>query len=577
MRWALLLATLYAGILWATAPSIGFVRDEGYYFKAAEQYFSWFEHWGDGAFDQGRIDAIFGYNHEHPPLVKLSQGATHALFSETLGWTRPSTGFRVAGFLFAALALVGTFLLGRRYFDTATGLLAAALLASIPRVFFDAHLACFDVPIMALWVWSLWAFERAWRGRPAMMVPAGVVFGFALAAKLNALFLPFVFAALVFAERPRDLIPRGRRSLDGRLEFVGPVLSWRLVGVGGLGVLVFVALWPWLWPDPIDRILEYLRFHMGHEHYPTSYFGELLVAPPFPASFPWVMSLLTVPSPVLVLAGAGLVWAASELRDPARRGRSALLLMGGLLPLVLISLPSTPIFGGTKHWYNGLPALCILGARVAVDGLRAAVPTPRRRRVSGAVGAVLLLAPGILGAARVHPNGIAFYNELAGGVRGGAALGMQRAFWGYVAEPLFVDLPSSGGVFFNRTNYDSYRMYKREGRLSDRIRYRNGPERADAALHFEQPEHGEVQGDIWEELGTRPVATVEQDGVTLAELYVRGPSGAPPPPSTHTSSSASGAATGSVGPIRYPVDTCALSSPSASRARCSPLATTTAP
>jgi len=534
VRWALGLAAAYIAILWVTAPSIGFVRDEGYYFKAAEQYVSWFDHWGDDAFGQDRIDAIFGYNHEHPPLVKLSQGLTHALFTDTLGWTTPSTGFRVAGFLFAGLALVGTFLLGRRLFDPTVGLVAAALLASIPRIFFDAHLACFDVPIMALWVWSLWAFERAWRGRPWTVVLAGFVFGLALAAKLNALFLPFVFGALVLAERPRDFLPRWRRSLDGRLEFLGPALSWRLIGVGVLGVLVFFALWPWLLPDPIDRVAEYLRFHMGHEHYPASYFGELLVAPPFPVSFPWVMTLFTVPSPLLVLGGVGLGWTAIELRDGARRGRSTLLLMGGLLPLLLISLPSTPIFGGTKHWYNGMPALCILGARVAVDGWRVALPEGGRRPLVGALGLLVLLAPGAFGAARVHPNGIAFYNELAGGVRGGAALGMQRAFWGYVGEPLFVDLPGAGGVFFNRTNFDSYRMYKREGRLSERIRYRNGPERADAALHFEQPEHGEVQGEIWQELGTRPVATVEQDGVTLAELYVRGPSDAPPP-FTHTS------------------------------------------
>ncbi|MEM1022660.1 MAG: glycosyltransferase family 39 protein [Myxococcota bacterium] len=539
MKWALLTSGAYVVLLWLTAPEIGFTRDEGYYFKAAEQYFGWFEHWGDDAFGQKRIDAVFGYNHEHPPLVKLSQGATHALLSEGLGWTSPSTGFRAAGFLFAGLALLGTFLLGRRFFDSATGLLAACLLASIPRIFFDGHLACFDVPIMALWVWSLWAFARAWRGRRRDVLLAGFVFGLALSAKLNALFLPFVFGAFVLAEQPQDFLPRWRRSLDGALEFSSPVLPWRLVAVGVAGMLVFFALWPWLWPDPVDRVGEYLRFHLKHEHYPASYFGELLVAPPFPMSFPWVMSFFTVPSPVLLLGTVGLLWAGAELVRPEVRGRSALLLMGALLPIVLISLPGTPIFGGTKHWYNGMPVLCVLGARVAVDGFRHLAWPPRWRPAVAATCGLLLLAPGVLGAVRVHPNGIGFYNELAGGVRGGAELGMQRAFWGYVAAPLLDQLEPSSAVFFNRTNYDSYRMYRREGRLPEGTRYRNGPERADAAFHFEQPEHGEVLGQIWSEFGPRPVATVEQDGVTLAELYVKGASDQAPP-STHTSTAARG-------------------------------------
>lgn len=537
MRWALLLSGAYVVLLWLTAPAIGFTRDEGYYFKAAAQYFSWFQHWGEDAFGQGRIDAVFGYNHEHPPLVKLSQGATYALLTETLGWSSPSTGFRAAGFLFGGLALLGTFMLGRRLFDASTGLLAAGLLASIPRIFFDAHLACFDVPIMALWVWSLWAFERGWRGRRREVVLAGVVFGLALSAKLNALFLPFVFGAFVLAERPRDFLPRWRRSLDGAWEVLSPVIPWRLLAVGLIGVGVFFVLWPWLWPDPIDRVAEYLRFHMKHEHYPASYFGELLVAPPFPLSFPWVMSFFTVPSPILLLWAVGVLWAFLELGG-GQRGRASLLLMGGLLPLILISLPGTPIFGGTKHWYNGMPALCLLGARVAVDGFRHMGWASRWRPALAFAGVVALLAPGVLGAARVHPNGIGFYNELAGGVRGGAELGMQRAFWGYVAAPLLDELPPSSGVFFNRTNYDSYRMYRKEGRLPEGIRYRNGAQRADAALHFEQPEHGEVLGEIWTALGTRPVATVEQDGVTLAELYVEGESDRAPP-STHTSTGAS--------------------------------------
>ena len=38
-----------------------------------------------------------------------------------------------------------------------------------------------------------------------------------------------------------------------------------------------------------------------------------------------------------------------------------LLAMNAFFPLVLIALPSTPIFGGTKHWTTGYPFFALLG------------------------------------------------------------------------------------------------------------------------------------------------------------------------------------------------------------------------
>ena len=118
------------------------------------------------AFTDQEILRHFSYNTEHPPLVKLSQGATYHLFHRTLGWASPGQGFRVAGFAWAALSMFATFLLGRRLVGPAAGLFAAVALASLPRYFYDAHLACFDVAITAMWTLSLWGFYEAWVAPP---------------------------------------------------------------------------------------------------------------------------------------------------------------------------------------------------------------------------------------------------------------------------------------------------------------------------------------------------------------------------------------------------------------------------
>ncbi len=524
-----MLSAGYATVLAATAPATGYTRDEGYYFKAAEQYGAWWDtlfsrRFAD-AFSDGEIRLRFEYNAEHPALVKLLQGISFRVLHKWLGWTGPAQGFRFTGFAFAALSLFATFLLGRRTVSAPVGLMAAALMATIPRYFYDAHLACFDVPITAMWTLSLWSFWRALDGgRLGSELLAGLLFGLALATKLNALFLPAIFV-LLWLHREHTLralrfVPGPSGGYDLRLPAIPRVLLICAV----LGPLVFVAHWPWLWHDTFARIATYVRFHLNHEHYPIRYFGKVYLHPPFPWHFSWMMTVLTVPATILGLGALGLLRAAvGSLR---RSSPDLLLAIGALLPIALISIPGTPIFGGVKHWYNAMPALCILAARGLVDAARwLADALPRHRALAAPTLAALAMAPGLLGIVRSHPNGVGYYNELAGGIRGGAEIGMQRSFWGGLNRPLLdqvAQLRPGTRVFFDHTNYDAYRMYVREGTLPGSISFANAPEQGDAATLFEDREgYPPSEEAAFSRIGLRPVDGVYVDEVTFVQLYVR--------------------------------------------------------
>ena len=527
---------VYFFVLWWTASDVGYVRDEGYYFKAAEEYAGW---WGVlfssrffEAFGDTEILKYFSYNTEHPPLVKLSQGVSYHLFHRALGLAEPAQGFRAAGFAWASLSVFATYLLGSRLANQRVGLFAAFALATLPRYFFHAHLACFDVAMTAMWTLSLWSFDRAWRAESRNRVlgrslTAGVVFGLALATKLNALFLPFVFIAMWLVRPPDRVWPRLVRTPGGGADVQLPSIPVPLVVCAIVGPLVFIASWPYLWHSTFTRIGGYLQFHFRHEHYPISYFHELYVAPPFPLHFPFVMSAITIPSPLWFLGVAGLVVA---VREVVRRSVEATVIVAAtLIPIALIALPTSPIFGGVKHWFNAMPTLLIAAGTMLEAGLRTLrvirpkLPIEGFRWLSVAV-VVTILAPGVLGTASSHPNGIGYYNALVGGFRGGAELGMQRGFWGGLVRPAFDALPARGRVFFNRLNYDSYRMYRREGQLPSMVSYASDAKAAAAAIVFEQPEHAETEADIWSNLGTRPVAGTYADGVTLTQIYLRGAS-----------------------------------------------------
>jgi len=240
-----------------------------------------------------------------------------------------------------------------------------------------------------------------------------------------------------------------------------------------------------------------------------------------------VMSFFTLPSPLLFLGTTGAILAMARMLR-RRVPSETFLVVALLLPLLLIAMPSTPIFGGVKHWYNAMPILAILAARSLVHGAsvfrKYAENFPRVIVVTGL--ALLAALPGVLGIAASPATGIAYYSELAGGYRGGAELGLQRGFWGGLAHPNLRSLQSlkpGSRVFFNRLNYDSYRMYVREKQIPDRVYYANDAKNTAAAIHFEQPEHGEKEGEIWSVLGTKPVCGVYVDNVTLTQLYSKSP------------------------------------------------------
>jgi hypothetical protein len=207
------------------------------------------------------------------------------------------------------------------------------------------------------------------------------------------------------------------------------------------------------------------------------------------------------------------------------RGHAWLMGLFTLFPMVVISLPSTPIFGGTKHWMPATPFLCILAGRGLVFLLsRAAAVVPLQRAYAVAVPLVLLTS--VMGILRSAPHGQGYYNELAGGARG-AADSFQRHYWGSGSRPLFEVLnaqaPQNTRVFFNRTNHDSWRMYVRDGALRRDLGYAQSVGESQAAFAFHQWEHEHELYNTWNAYPLRrPVGGVYlEGGVPVTSLYVR--------------------------------------------------------
>ena len=103
------LATTYVIWLLSTARSLGFARDEGFYFRAATDYGRWFKvlfERPQSALDRGAIDSAWATNHEHPALMKsLFSLSWMFLHEKWKVFEDASTSFRFPGMVMAALGL----------------------------------------------------------------------------------------------------------------------------------------------------------------------------------------------------------------------------------------------------------------------------------------------------------------------------------------------------------------------------------------------------------------------------------------------------------------------------------------
>ncbi|OJH34228.1 ArnT family glycosyltransferase [Cystobacter ferrugineus] len=446
-RWlALALWVLAFAALWASEAAVGFTRDESFYFHAAETYSRWFQqllHAPSQALTDAAIVRAWDYNHEHPALMKTLFGLSHLLFHDTLGWLRSATAFRLPAFALAALVPALTFLLGSAVFSRAAGLFAALSFLLVPRQYFNAELACFDMPIAAMWLLVVYAFWRALEDRN-WGVLCGVFFGLALCTKHNALFLPFCLApfALWRAWRTSEGHPAARLGMRRVLVLfaavaglyallvlsLGPegfqrkffllsphTLLFVVLAVGSLGMLhflndehaptalallpmatmavfgpiIFYLHWPYLWHAPVDRTAWYLVFHATHNHYAWFYLGTLMREPPFPWDYVVVKTALTAPTSLFVpmvtglgaLAARGLLGLFARTREWVRTPSLAEVLVGvnAVASILIISPPNVPHFGGVKHWLPSMPFLGLLAGVAVARGCEALTGWLRER------------------------------------------------------------------------------------------------------------------------------------------------------------------------------------------------------
>lgn len=525
--WATVLALFTVVLLTATAPDIGLTWDEPAYIAASESHVSWLgtlvTHPGEALSPHG-IRRDWELNHEHPPLDKvwsgLVWGASRAVLDD-LTAHRLGNMTLVGGLVALLYAMIAD------DHGHLAGLAAVGALLTMPRFYAHAHLAALDVPAAVSSFAVVYTFWRT-RDRPGgrWSVLLGVVWGLALATKINAILVPPVLFLWT-------LLFQRRRYLFARLAVMGLV-----------GIPLSLTLWPWLYHESMPRLIEYVRFvTVDHWEIGQWYLGRFHMPPPW--HFPFVMTLAVVPLTTTILYFLGTARTFGRQRERALGG---LLVLCALTPMAALAAGQGMVYDNERLFMPAFPylaALAGLGFAWVLHGLEKALPWTARSSWKVTIPTILagiVFVPQVATAFSLYPHLLSYYSATVGGLPGAVRLGLETTYWceTYAQTLPYLNAHAQPGdiVWVEDWSHDVMLYYQLQGALDRDLRIacvspcvtvfeRQGArpweasiDEADyAVIQYRQTGLDESRRS-WLRL-REPIYQVSRQGIPLVEIYAR--------------------------------------------------------
>lgn len=458
----------------STDSHYGLGWDEPNYFHASDLEIRWIVDFGRNllhgetakSLDDDTIRAAWywqPYYVPHPPFSRIVSGLTKTTFSSVLD---KFSAYRLASALFLGLLVSVMYMWIAKVFSPVAGLFAALSLIVMPNLFGLAHFALTDIPLTTLWfltVYCFWRGLKSWR----WSVLLGIVWGLALATKFPALLLPV--PVLLWAQ------------IYHRRAYANNLFSMIF-----LSPLVMVICNPYWWHQTLPRIATFLYDSVSRGFRPETnfsifFFHEYYTSGSVPGYYPFFMTAVTVPEPVLFLALAGII--SMVWLKPQREItilfllNAAFILLTGLFPGAVLHdvnrlmLPTLPFLVGLAGCGFFLLVEWLTKAGQKITALQRI--SDFRTKLAAAV-ALLVIARSAGDLIAYHPYELSYYNRLVGGVRGAHERGLEVTYLMEAITPEFVGylngrLPANATIHSAFSNF-MFKYYQREKLLRPDIK-----------------------------------------------------------------------------------------------------------
>ena len=378
-----------------------------------------------------------------------NRGPAHLLLAYPLQSTMQDLGLDLASawhltnFLTFIFGVFVFYQLCTRWLEPWSSFGAAALLATQPLLWGHSFMNPKDSPFMVWFIASIWLgllFVDAIRHVTArwrvglFALAAGGALGICSSIRVLAPFaggLVILFGLLLrpwlSTSQPRiHLAEPQRRKL------------WWIAAYVAVAAVVMFITWPYLWPDPLTRIIEVSGFMADNPTQLAVLFqGNIYPADALPRRYLPTLLAVSITESALLLALAGLLLLAARSWIGSRwSGRSAdarthspeaapsptdlpplremwLAVAWFLLPFGYVMWRQPPMYDGYRHFLFILPPLFVL-CGLALQELGKLL----RGRWLHTMLVILMIAPGLRALSRLHPYEYAYFNSLAGGMAG---------------------------------------------------------------------------------------------------------------------------------------------------------------
>ena len=285
----------------------------------------------------------------------------------------------------------------------------------------------------------------------------GLIWGLALATKINAAFVPFTLGLwlLIFRRESRLFI--------------------RLMVMGLVAFPVFIAAWPWLYYQTFERLFAYIKFiTVDHWLIGQYYLGEFFMPPPW--HFGFVMLWAVLPLGLTVLYMTGIVRAGKGKHDG---GLGWLMLLSALTPILAIAIGQSMVYDNERLIMAAFPFLAGLagaGFGWIVFGVEKFLADRNKSSLSW-IGIVVLgaltFAPQMVTMFRLYPHLLSYYGEGVGGLAGATRLGLETTYWceSYrLALPIINEQAQPGDlVWSDPWSHDVLVYYQTQGYLREDV------------------------------------------------------------------------------------------------------------
>jgi len=323
-----------------------------------------------------------------------------------------ASAWHLVNFITFQLGLIAFYCLARRWLDTCPAGAATAFFAWQPVFWGHAFINPKDAPFMVFFLSALvlglrFVDSLAEHGKIAWarLISASLMLGLASAIRvIGPLAGAIIFIYFVFLKKWRGF----------------PLF----IAYGVIAAVTMFVFWPYLWADPLNRLLEVLK-HMANN--PTElavvFDGQIFRANEMPRRYLPQMLGLTLTEPTWPLFVFGLLAAGHSIWTKKWNWRAPVLVIGLFLFMLAYVVNNQPaVYDGFRHFLFITPPIFI------AIGFGFQWLWEKIKHTLWWLMVVLMLLPGLLGILQMHPYEYAYYNLASGGV-GKAFRVYETEYW----------------------------------------------------------------------------------------------------------------------------------------------------